>query len=298
MLLNFTSVQTDALNSAKIDQHLSSLTSLNTNELLSSLMGVAISLAMKVLIAIIIFSIGAWLIKKTKRLTEKMMHKKDVEQSLRGFIISFISISLNILLILTIIGILGINTTSFAALLAAGGVAVGMALSGTLQNFAGGVMILLFKPFKVGDFVEAQGYMGTIQEIRITNTFMTTPDNKMIIVPNGPLSNGIINNFSRTGVRRVDWRIELSYGDDLQKAKELILNMLNEDSRVLKEPAEPFAALDKMGESAIVIVARAWVKTEDFWSLYFKINEDIYTKYPENGFRFVFPQLDVNIKKS
>ena len=298
MLQYFRLIQADTLKTAKIEEQLSTLTSINANELLSSLVEMTLSLAMKVLIAIVIYSVGAWLIKKTKKITRIMMDKKEVDPSLRSFIISFISISLNILLILTIIGILGINTTSFAALLAAGGVAVGMALSGTLQNFAGGVMILLFKPFKIGDFVEAQGYMGTIQEIKITNTFMTTPDNKMIIVPNGPLSNGIINNFSRTGVRRVDWKIGLSYGCDVQAAKELILKMLNEDSRVLQEPATPFAGLDQMADSSIIIVARAWVLTEDFWSLYFSINEEIYAKFPENGFNFPFPQLDVNLNKN
>lgn len=298
MLLNFTLIVADTLKTAKIEEQLSTLSSINVNELLSSFIGMAISMAMKVLIAIVIYSLGAWLIKKAKKLTRLMMEKKDVDPSLRGFILSFISISLTILLILTIVGILGINTTSFAALLAAGGVAVGMALSGTLQNFAGGVMILLFKPFKVGDFIEAQGYMGTVKEIRITNTFMTTPDNKMIIVPNGPLSNGIVNNFSQTGVRRVEWKIGLAYGDNVSDAKELILKMLNEDSRVLQEPAAPFAGLDQMADSAIIIVARAWVKTEDFWSLYFEINESIYIKYPKNGFNFPFPQLDVVIKKN
>lgn len=298
MLLNFILMQTQAINNLKIDEQLSSLSSLSTHEIFSSIIGMAISLGLKVLIAIIIYSIGAWLIKKAKELTEIMMEKKEIEISLRSFIISFISISLRILLILTIIGILGINTTSFAAILAAGGVAIGMALSGTLQNFAGGVMILLFKPFKVGDFIEAQGYMGTIREIRITNTLMTTPDNKMIIVPNGPLSNGIINNFSRTGIRRVEWKIELSYGNNVAKAKELILKILNEDERVLQDPAVPFAGLDKLADSSIIIVARAWVKTEDFWGLYFKINEDIYTKFPENGFLFPFPQLDVHLKQS
>ncbi len=295
---NLMQVQADSLSIDVIEQHLSSITSLPPDQLLSSLGELLIPFGLKILSAIIIYFFGVWLINKLKKLTRSLMDKREVDVSLRSFIISFISVALNILLLLTIIGVLGINTTSFAALLAAGGLAVGMALSGTLQNFAGGVMILLFKPFKIGDFVEAQGYMGTIKEIKITNTLMTTPDNKMIIVPNGPLANGIINNFSRTGVRRVEWKIGLSYGDNLPAAKELILKMMNEDSRVLKEPAEPFAALDQMADSSIVIVARAWVKTEDFWDLYFKINEDIYIKYPQNGFSFPFPQMDVYLKKN
>jgi small conductance mechanosensitive channel len=297
-MYNFLQAQTDTVSVDGIEKQLSSIASIPPDQLLSSLADFLIPVGLKVLTAIVIYLIGAWLIKKLKKITRALMEKRDVDISLRSFIISLISVALNILLILTIIGILGINTTSFAALIAAGGLAIGMALSGTLQNFAGGVMILLFKPFKIGDFIEAQGYMGTVKEIKITNTLMATPDNKMIIVPNGPLANGIVNNFSRTGVRRVEWKIGLSYGDDLPAAKELILKMMNEDPRVLKEPAEPFAALDQMADSAIVIVARAWVKTEDFWDLYFKINEDIYIKYPQNGFNFPFPQMDVYLKKS
>lgn len=298
MLLNFTTMQADTLKSVSLEEKLSTLTSANSSEILSSLGEMALSLAIKIVVAIIIYYIGNWLIKKLQKLTSIVMEKKDVELSLRSFLLSFISISLTILLVIIIIGVLGINTASFAALIAAGGLAVGMALSGTLQNFAGGVMILLFKPFKVGDFIEAQGYMGTVKEIKITNTFMTTPDNKMIIVPNGPLFNGIVNNFSQTGVRRVEWKFSLTYGHDIQAAKQLILDMLSKDSRVLQEPAAPFAALSEMADSSVVIVARAWVKTEDFWSLYFEIYENIYIKYPEKGFEFPLPQLDVNLKKN
>lgn len=297
MLLNFTLMQADTLKTATLGDKLSTISSINSGELLSSLSEMALSLATKLVVAIIIYYVGSWLIRKIKKITSIVMDKKDVELSLRSFTLSFISIALKIFLIVIIIGVLGINTASFAALIAAGGLAVGMALSGTLQNFAGGVMILLFKPFKVGDFIEAQGYMGTVKEIKITSTFMTTPDNKMIIIPNGPLSNGIVNNFSQTGVRRVEWKVSLPYGHDLQAAKELIINMLNKDSRVLQEPAAPFATIDQMADSAVVIVARAWVKTEDFWGLFFDINESIYTKYPENGFEFPFPQLDINLKK-
>lgn len=297
MILYFTQLQADTLNAENIKDQLSTITSFPPDQLLSTLFSMLIPVALKILLAVVIYSVGAWLIRKVKKLTKIMLEKKDVDPSLKGFIMSFVSITLTILLILTIIGILGINTTSFAALLAAGGVAIGMAMSGTLQNFAGGVMILFFKPFKVGDFIEAQGYMGTVNEIRITSTFLNTPDNKLIIVPNGPLSNGIINNFSRTGVRRVEWSISLAYGDDVHAAKELILSMLNSDERVLNEPAVPFAGLDKMADSSIVIVVRCWVKTSDFWDIYFKINEDIYTTFPAKGFNYPFPKLDVTVKQ-
>lgn len=269
---------------------------MDTYGIISLVTELLVPFGLKVLTAIIIYAIGSWLIRKSKKLTRAMMEKKEVDPSLRGFILSFISVTLTILLVLVIIGVLGVNTTSFAALLAAGGVALGMSLSGTLQNFAGGIMILLFKPFKVGDFIESSGYMGTVRDIRITNTFLTTPDNRMVIAPNGSLSNSVINNFSRTGVRRAEWKFGLSYGDNLPAAKELILKIINEDSRVLNEPAPPFAALDQMADSAIIIVARCWVKTEDFWDLYFKVNEQIYQRFPQEGFNFPFPQMDVHIK--
>ncbi|MDD2419297.1 MAG: mechanosensitive ion channel [Bacteroidales bacterium] len=298
MLLLTSYLQVDSLSTEQIAEKLSTISSMPANELLASIWALVVPFAMNVLLAVVIYVAGAWLIKKAKRLTRLVMEKKEIDPSLRSFLLSFISISLNILLVIIIIGILGINTTSFAALLAAGGVAIGMAMSGTLQNFAGGVMILLFKPFKVGEFIEAQGYMGTVKEIKITSTYLTTPDNRLIIVPNGPLSNGIINNFSQTGFRRVEWKISLAYGDDVSSAKQLILDMLAKDERVLDNPAAPFAALDQMADSSIVIVARCWVKTEDFWDLYFEINEAIYSTYPKKGFNFPFPpQLDVFVKK-
>lgn len=276
--------------------NISKLSSQNSHELLSSLWNILIPFSLKVVSAILIYIIGSWLIRRIRSIIKVVMEKKSVDQSLRGFLLSFATVAMQIFLVIVLISLLGVNTTSFAALIAAGGIAAGMALSGTLQNFAGGVMILLFKPFKVGDFIDAQGFMGTVKEIRITSTLLNTPDNKMIIMPNGSLSNGIINNFSNTGVRRVEWKVSISYGDDIDLAKSIILEMLNTDERVLREPAEPFSSLLEMGDSSIVVVARAWVKTEDFWSLYFEINEKIYKTFPNKGLTFPFPQLDVTIK--
>ena len=225
------------------------------------------------------------------------MTKRKVEASLMTFILSFTNITLTIILIIIVIGALGIDTTSLVALIAGSGLAIGMAMSGTLQNFAGGIMILLFKPFKVGDYIQAQGYDGTVTSIEITNTKITTPDNKKIILPNGSIINGVINNFSTTGTRRCEWKVSISYGDDVAVAKEEILKIINSNPLVISEPAAPMVALETLGESALVITARAWVNSNDYWTLFYNINEEIYNKLPKAGIRFPYPQMDINIKK-
>ena len=174
------------------------------------------------------------------------------------------------------------------------GVAIGMALSGTLQNFAGGVMILLFKPFKVGDTIEAQGQSGTVREIQIFNTILATPDNKIIIIPNGGLSTGLMKNYSKEATRRVDWEFGIAYGDDYTKAKSVIARLLDADGRVLKDPAY-FIALTSLGESSVNIVVRAWVKSEDYWGVYFDMNEKVYKTFAEENLNIPFPQLDVHL---
>ena len=185
-------------------------------------------------------------------------------------------------MIIFIIGALGINTSSFIALFASAGVAIGMSLSGTLQNFAGGIMILVFKPYKVGDFIEAQGYMGIVKEIQIVNTIINTPDNKIIIIPNGGLSTGIINNYSKETIRRVDWTFGIAYGNDYDTAKATLLKLIENDSRILKEP-ETFIALHRLGDSSVNIVVRAWVKQENYWDVYFHMNELVYKDFPRNN---------------
>ena len=189
---------------------------------------------------------------------------------------------------------LGIEMTSFIAILAAAGLAVGMALSGTLQNFAGGVMILLFKPYKVGDVIEAQGYIGSVKEIQIFVTVLTTPDNKTIIIPNGPLSNGSLTNFSTQETRRVDWTFGIGYGDDVDKAKEIIRNIVESDERVLKDPAV-FIALGEMADSSVNLTVRVWVNAADYWGVFFDTNEKVYHAFNAGGINIPFPQMDVHV---
>ena len=212
----------------------------------------AISFAVKIVVAILVFTIGKWIIGKINKGIAKLLEKKNVEPSLASFVKSLTKVVLMFILIIAIVGILGLETSSFVALFASAGVAIGMALSGTLQNFAGGVMILIFKPFKIGDFIEAQGLSGVIKEIQIFNTIITTADNKTIIVPNGGLSTGITTNYSKQPLRRVDFTFGIAYGESYDNAKEVIMGLINADSRILKDPA-PFIGLVNLGDSSCMV---------------------------------------------
>lgn len=272
----------------------------NPQGTLESLLQDAIHFGIKLLLAILIYIVGAWLIRKVRKVLVRMFTRRGSDKALCSFVTSLVSISLTILLIILVIGTLGINTTSLAALLAAGGMAIGMALSGTVQNFAGGIMILVFKPFKAGDFIEAQGYSGTVNIVTIVSTTLTTVDNKEIIIPNGALFNGNINNYSRNPLRRVDWEVNVEYGTDAAKCSEKLLELVRSDSRVLDSStagaADPRVVLSRLGDSSVVFSVRAWVKTEDYWDVYFDFNNKVYSELPKSGIAFPFPQLDVNIK--
>ena len=261
---------------------------------LAKMIDLGISVCSKILLAIVVFLVGRWIVRRLNKLLAKILEKRHVEASLSTFVKSLVNITLTLLLIIVVIGVLGIETSSFIALFASAGVAIGMALSGTLQNFAGGVMILLFKPFKVGDTIEAQGQSGTVREIQIFNTILATPDNKIIIIPNGGLSTGLMKNYSREATRRVDWEFGIAYGDDYTKAKAVIARLLDADGRVLKDPAY-FIALTSLGESSVNIVVRAWVNAGDYWGVYFDMNEKVYKTFAEENLNIPFPQLDVHL---
>jgi small conductance mechanosensitive channel len=274
----------------------------------------------QLLIAILIFVVGWWLIKLVQRALKRIFTRHRVEPTLASFINSFVSITLTVVLIVISIGTLGVNTTSVAALLAAGGMAVGMALSGTLQNFAGGLMLLAFKPFKAGDFIEAQGHAGTVIEVNITATKILTKDNRVVILPNGILSNGTINNFSGRPLRRVEWEVSVSYGVDAAACKEAIMAIINSDKRVLQADTNmnklykelhitqyqlstvnyrmdaipaPFVALKSLNSSDITFVARAWVRGDDYWDVFFDLQERFYTELPPQGFTFAYPHIEL-----
>ncbi len=250
----------------------------------------------KLIGAILTLIIGLWIIKLIQKTTKKAFERRNVDKSLRGFLNSMIGILLKIMLIISVIGMLGVEMTSFIAILGAAGLAVGMALSGTLQNFAGGVIILLFKPFKVGDFIDAQGHMGSVNEIQIFNTILKTPDNKTIIIPNGGLSTSSMTNFSTEARRRVDFVFGIAYGDDYDKAKKVLLKLINADERILKDP-EPFIALTELADSSVNIVVRVWAEATNYWGIYFDLQEKVYKTFDKEGLNIPFPQMDVHIEK-
>lgn len=290
------------------------------NTFWNELMHSAIDFGLRVLIALIIYTIGIYLIRWVKKLLNKAYTKRKTEKTLASFITSFVSISMTVILIVITVSTLGVDTTSLAALLAAGGMAIGMALSGTVQNFSGGIMLLVFKPFKAGDFIEAQGQAGTVVEVNITSTKILTVDNCVVVLPNGALSNGTIKNYSGRPLRRVEWLVSVGYGADVEAFKKAVLDIINAEPRILKADTnmvklykefeitkyqlstvghrmkaipEPFVALKSLNESDITFVIRAWVRGKDYWDVYFDMEQQFYTDLPKRGFSFAYPHITV-----
>ncbi len=269
---------------------------------LHDLLDKAIDFGLKVLGALAIYIIGAWLIRRIKRLLLKIFEKRKTEKTIVSFVLSLVTLLLTVILIVITVSALGINTSSFAALLAAVGVALGMALSGTVQNFAGGIIILAFKPFKAGDYIEAQGFGGFVKEVNILNTRLITRDNKEIVLANGTLSNGNVINYSTRPIRRVDRTINVAYGTNAQECIDALVAIMKEDPRILDSStpgaADPFAALEAQNSSDISFTVRAWVKTSDYWDVFFDLNQRMYTELPAKGIHFAYPHLDVKIRES
>lgn len=256
----------------------------------------SVAFAPRILLAILTIVIGFWIVKRIVKGIEVGLTKKKMDASLRHFLESFVSIVLKILIILAAAGMVGVETTSFIAILAAAGFAVGFALQGSLANFAGGVMILLFKPYRVGDFVTIAGQSGTVNRIDILATILKTPQNVTIYVPNGPAFAGNITNFSQEEVRRVDFDIGIGYSSDMKKAKEVLEKTLKADKRVLNEPAEVFVAVKELRDSSVNLTARAWVKAGDFWAVTFDNTQAIKEAFDKEGIEIPFPQMDVHMK--
>lgn len=263
------------------------------DQLIQQVITMGMEAGKSILFAIIIAVIGRYAIKFINKLVARMLERRNVEPTVQSFLKSFINILLVTLLIITVIGTLGVNTTSLAALLASAGLAVGMALSGNMQNLAGGLILLFFKPYKVGDFIEAQGVSGTVMAIQIFHTILTTPDNKVLFIPNGPLSSGTVINYSRNEIRRVDFTISVEYGTDVEKVKSVTLDLLKSDSRILQEPA-PFIAVKELADSGVNFTLRVWANAADYWNVFFDTNERIYAEYNKQGIKFPFPQLQIH----
>lgn len=253
--------------------------------------------ALKLAAAIAIVLVGFWIINLLIGRLKKIMLKKELDDSLQSFLVSVFKISLRLLVLVVALNQLGVAMSSFIAMIGAAGLAIGMAFSGTLSNFAGGVMILIFKPFKTGDLIEAQGELGIVDEIQIFSTIIKSLDNKTIIIPNAALANGNITNYTKEEIRRVDFTFGIGYGDDYETAKATITRLLAEDDKVLNKPSEPFIALEALADSSVNLVVRTWTKTEHYWDVYFRLNERVYQEFEKSGLSIPYPQMDVHVHK-
>ena len=270
---------------------------LMSDKALDTLTQYCVTFGKNLLAAIVIYFVGRFIISKLTTLVRTIMQKKQIEPSLYSFVDSFLTICLHFVLIIAIVGVLGIETSSFVALFASAGVAIGMALSGTLQNFAGGVMILLFRPFRVGDFIEAQGYSGVVKQIQIFNTILTTVDNQTVIIPNGGLSTGSLKNYSTQPYRRVDIDVEVAYGSKPEVVRKVLLDICSKDGRIMTQDAmKPFIPMTSMGSSAISFQVRVWTESANYWSVKFETTEKIYNRLAEEGIEIPFQQIDVHMR--
>ncbi len=347
----------DSLASKSPTQIATDISNFNWNGLVEKFSSDLISFGFRLFAAIVVFCIGKLIINKLHNVIRNVMMHRSVDRSLATFLLSLFKITFLFLLVVTAIGIIGIETSSFIAVFASAGVAIGMALSGTLQNFAGGVLILLVKPYKVGDYIDFNGNKGFVKEIQIFNTVITTYNNEVIVIPNGGLSTGTINNYTNQKYRRLEWHISIAYGDDVDKARKVALSILHADDRIVKKyldegveaqhveipevedlddaglkrlswwqrvvhhhkvvkkktaewkasqaeerikkmprkDCSPTVGLESLADSAIVLVIRAWAKNEDYWGVYYSVNESIYKQFPANGLNFPFPQMDVHL---
>ena len=267
---------------------------MDTQKIIDQLTDLVLTYGPRLAGALFVFVIGLWVVKILTRGFSNLMDKRSFDDSLKPFLKGIFNMLLKVMLGISILTMLGIEMTSFVAILGAAGLAVGMALSGTLQNFAGGVMILIFKPFKPGDFIEAQGYAGVVKEIQIFNTIVRTGDNKTIIIPNGGLSTSSMVNYSTESTRRVDWTFGIAYGDDVDKAERVIRQLCDADSRILKDP-EVFVAVSELADSSVNFVVRAWVESGNYWPVFFDMNKNIYITFDKEGLSIPFPQIDVHV---
>lgn len=268
----------------------------NLDIILRKLFDLGVTAGKHLLVAALVFVVGRLIIGIINKLVAKLLSRRHIDASVQSFLRSLVKIMLTVLLIISVIGALGVNTTSFAALLASAGVAIGMALSGNLQNFAGGLVILLFKPYRVGDWIEVQGVQGKVQEIQIFHTLLLQADNKVVFIPNGSMSTAVVVNYTRTDTRRVEWTVGIDYGESVDKAKDVILNTIKADQRIQTDP-EPAVLVSALADSSVNLTVRVWVKNDDYWPVFHDIYNQIYDQFNAAGISIPFPQQTVHIVK-
>lgn len=285
----------DSIQKENFQKAVDTLMNLDLSQVASGLLEQAMWVLIKLVIALVIYYVGRWFIRRIVKLLDRTFERRNVDVSLRSFVRNTTGVVLTLILVMIAVQTLGVNVTSLIAIFSAATLAIGMALSGTAQNFAGGVMILMVKPYRVGDYITAQGQSGTVQEIKLFSTVITTVDNQTIYIPNNVIATSIIDNFSTAPTRRVDWTLTLMYDDDFELARKSILAMFANDARVLKDPA-PVVWLTELGEHGIKLSVRAWTKNSDLWNVFFAYNEQFYKELPHQGLHFAPPQVKVIVK--
>ncbi len=285
----------DSVQKANFAETIHKLTNLDVDKLIREFMSDLIWIGIKILIALAIYFIGRWIVHRILHILDMAFERRQVDESLRNFLRNATRVVFMLILILIVVQTLGVNVTSLVAIFSVATLAIGMALSGTAQNFAGGVMVLLMKPYRVGDYISMQGQSGTVREIKLFSTVITTVDNQTIYIPNNTIATAIIDNYSTAETRRVDWTIGISYGDDVDVARREILAMLKADSRIFADP-EPVVWVSTLADSSVNLTVRVWTKNSDYWNVYFEHNEQFYKVLPEKGIHFPFPQMDVHVK--
>ncbi|MDE5815795.1 MAG: mechanosensitive ion channel family protein [Alistipes sp.] len=286
----------DSVQKAKFAETVDKIMHLDLEKFFTDLLSQATWILIKLAIALVIYFVGRWVMRRIVRLLDLAFEKRKVDLSLRSFARNTVQAVFIIVLLMIVVQTLGVNVTSLIAIFSAATLAIGMALSGTAQNFAGGIMILVMKPYRVGDFISAQGQSGTVREIKLFSTVITTTDNRTIYIPNNSIATAIVDNYSTAELRRVDWTVGISYGDDVDAIRAAILAQLVADARVLQEPAA-VVWVSALADSAVTLTVRAWVKNADYWNVFFEHNEKFYKQLPEKGAHFPFPQMDVHVKQ-
>lgn len=284
----------DSVQKAQFAETVTKIVNTDYRQLLVDLANEAMWIGLKIVLALLVWCIGRWLIRKVLKMLDKVFDRKHIDGSLRSFLRNMTNVTMIILLVLTVVQMLGVNVTSILALFASATLAIGMALSGTMQNFAGGVMILLLKPYRVGDFISAQGQSGTVKEIMLFSTCIETPDKQTIYIPNSSISTSIIDNYSVSELRRADISVSIAYGSDVDSVRAEIMTLIQADSRIMTEPA-PVIIVASLDESSVKLAVRMWVKNSDYWGVIGDMNENIYKALPAKGFKFPLPQLDVHV---
>lgn len=283
----------DSVQKANFAEAIQRIANIRLDDLLRSLLSEMVWVVVKLLVALFIYIIGRWIMRRILRMLDSLFERRQVDLSLRSFLRTTAKVIFSLILILIVVQTLGVNVTSLIAVFSAATLAIGMALSGTAQNFAGGLLILMMKPYRVGDYIMAQGQAGTVLDIKLFSTVIQTTDNRTIYIPNNTIATSIIDNYTTAPLRRIEWSVAISYGDSVETARTAIMEILRADKRIVEQP-EPVVWVGALADSSVNLTVRAWVKNPDYWDVFYHCNEQFYNELPARGIRFPFPQLQLH----